>query len=230
MTGAGLAVDPLRDVRLVLFDLDGTLVDSVPDLAQAANAMLAELGRPPATEEQVRRWVGDGIGKLVERLLGSAGQDADWLKRAEQLYREAYARHLTDRSHAYPGVPEMLAELRERGLHLACVTNKDTRLARALLAHLGLDRHVGWVIGGDRTRPKPDPDMLEKAMHAFGIPPEGSVLVGDSVADIGAARAAGVPVIAVSWGYNHGRDIAEERPDHVIDHMPELVSLIERAA
>jgi len=216
--------------RLILFDLDGTLVDSVPDLAQAANCMLAAFGLPEVTEEQVRHRVGDGISKLVERLLGGAGRNAENWKQAEKLYREAYARHLTDSSHAYPGVPAMLENLREKGLHLACVTNKDTRLARNLLAHLGLDRYLEWIIGGDQARPKPDPDMLEQAMRAFSVSPGQSLMVGDSMADVGAARAAGIPVVAVPWGYNHGRGIAAENPNHVIQAMPELVSLIERVA
>ncbi len=220
-------------IRLVLFDLDGTLVDSVPDLTQGVNAMLADSGLHPAGESEVRGWVGDGITQLVRRALASRGgavsSDAS-LQRAVSRFRAAYADKLTDRSRAYPGACETLDALRERGLRLACVTNKDTDLARDLLAHLGLLERLDWAAGADRVgRGKPDPALLLQAMRACEAAPEHTLLVGDSRADVGAARAAGVPVVAVSYGYNRG-DISRERPDHLIHHLSELPALTRRAA
>lgn len=222
-------------IRLVLFDLDGTLVDSVPDLTGAANALLARLGRDPVSEAQVRHWVGDGIAKLVERVLsepeGAVAPAGDQLQQAQRLFREAYAGQLTQRSRPYPGAEQVLETLRARGFRLACVTNKDTELARRLLEHLDLLPRFDLAVGGDRVeRLKPDPALLFHAMEALEVTPGQALMVGDSVADVGAARAAGIPIVAVSYGYNRSGGIAGEHPDRVIDSLPELPPLLSRAA
>lgn len=220
-----------ESIRVVLLDLDGTLVDSVPDLARAANDMLGSLGRETVTQAQVRQWVGDGISKLVERILSlpadGGAPDPAVQTRAEHLFREAYAKHLSEYSRIYPGVKNTLDTLRARGLSLACVTNKDTALARRLLEQLGLLDYLDMTVGGDQVgRYKPDPALLRYAMQAFHVTPAQTLMVGDSIADVGAARAAGVPIVAVTYGYNRGGDIAEEKPDRVIDSFEQLTDLL----
>jgi len=226
--------------RYLLFDLDGTIVDSAPDLTLAANATLRELGLPPRSETEVRAWVGNGARNLVRRVL--VGGMEGWPDRV--LHQKAYERFLAhyqetlcDRTRPYPGVVRALARLQEQGYALACVTNKPARFTRPLLAALGLDVRFGVVVSGDTVATKkPDPLPLYHAVTGLGASEprracrEQTLMIGDSVTDIDAARAAGSVVICVRYGYNHGRDIAEARPDGVVDSMQQLCELLERVA
>ncbi len=224
--------------RYLLFDLDGTLVDSAPDLAAAVNAALGDLGLPLRNEEQVRAWVGNGTRMLVQRAVAGdmrGACDPGLQERAFALFLEHYARTLCERTRPYPSVPETLQRLVDEGYLLACVTNKLARFTLPLLAHLGLARHFGAVISGDSApAPKPDPSPLYSAAAALGAadPPaacrEHALMVGDSVTDVWAARAAGSVVICVRYGYNHGTDILEAGPDGVVDSLAELHELLHR--
>jgi len=216
--------------RLVMFDLDGTLVDSVPDLAAAVDSMLQQLGRAPVGIEKVRDWVGNGAPALVRRAL--AGQldhaevSAADASAALALFTEAYAG-----SHAlttvYPGIPECLGWLTLRDIPLAVITNKPSRFVAPLLEEKGLAGHFCWTVGGD-TLPvqKPDPAALFWVMDKAGVAPEQALFVGDSRNDVLAARAAGVRCVALSYGYNHGRPVAEESPDRVLDDLRLLVASV----
>jgi len=225
--------------RYLLFDLDGTIVDSAPDLTRAVNATLRELHLPTRSEEEVRAWVGNGARSLVRRVLvgGMEGwPDRSLHQRAYERFLGHYQDTLCDRTRPYPGVAEALARLQQRGYALACVTNKPSRFTLPLLAALGLDVRFGVVVSGDTVATKkPDPLPLYHAVTGLGAPDprracrEQSLMIGDSVTDIDAARAAGSIVICVRYGYNHGRDIAEARPDGVIDSMQQLCELLERA-
>lgn len=212
--------------QLVMFDLDGTLVDSVPDLAAAVDQMLARRGRPPVGVERVRDWVGNGAPVLVRRALaGSIEHDAvddDAAAAALQDFLRAYegSHHATT---VYPGVNELLEWLRNHSVRLAVVTNKPERFVAPLLEEKGLGA-FDWIIGGD-TLPvkKPDPAGLIQVMREAEVSPAHSLFVGDSRNDVRAARAAGVRVVAVSYGYNHGRPISEEQPDLLVDSLDALI-------
>ncbi|VXC93151.1 phosphoglycolate phosphatase [Pseudomonas sp. 8Z] len=213
--------------RLVMFDLDGTLIDSVPDLAEAIDRMLVELGRTPAGVEKVRDWVGNGARVLVRRAL-AGGLDHSAVGEAET--EEALARFLdiyADCHHLtalYPGVHELLEALSTAAVELAVVTNKPERFVAPLLEQVGLGGYFRWIIGGDTLpQQKPDPAALLQVMRLADVTPAQSLFVGDSRNDVLAARAAGVPCVAVSYGYNHGRPIAEEEPQLLVDSLAELL-------
>lgn len=213
--------------RLVMFDLDGTLIDSVPDLAAAVDRMLVELGRPAAGVENVRDWVGNGARVLVRRALagglGHEGIDEALASEALALFMDAYAdNHALTR--VYPGVLETLDHLREREVMLALITNKPARFLPELLADKGLDGYFRWLVGGDSLpQQKPDPAALLWVMDRAGVTAGEALFVGDSRNDVRAARAAGVTCVALSYGYNHGEPIAQERPALVIDDLRQLL-------
>lgn len=226
-------MNPLRELcggelpRLVMFDLDGTLIDSVPDLAEAVDRMLAELGRPSAGMEKVRDWVGNGARVLVRRALAD---DIDHAGVSETQTEEALARFLDiyadchNLTALYPGVHELLEALSTAAVELAVVTNKPERFVAPLLEQVGLGGYFRWIIGGDTLpQQKPDPAALLQVMRLADVTAAQSLFVGDSRNDVLAARAAGVPCVAVSYGYNHGRPIAEEEPSLVVDSLAELL-------
>jgi len=212
--------------RLLLFDLDGTLVDSVPDLAAAVNRMLAALGRPPAAADDVRHWVGNGAPRLVKRaLLGALDgepPEADF-ERALPLFLDAYAEENCNHSRPYPTVVETLTRFAATGVPMACITNKPAAFTEPMLVRLGLAEFFGLVVSGDTVAAcKPDPAPLLHALEFFTVEPRDALMVGDSVNDIQAAHAAGVSVTCVTYGYNHGRDIREAGADATIDSLQEL--------
>lgn len=218
----------------LFFDLDGTLVDSVPDLTAAVNVMLGQLDLPARAEQQVRDWVGNGVDNLIHRALTDdmAGRaDPALFARAKPLYKAAYAEHLSAHSTLYPGVREGLTRLHAAGFPMACVTNKSAEFARPLLGYLGIAHYFGTMVGGECVaHPKPAPDALLLCAERLGAPIAYSLMVGDSLNDVGAARNAGCPVVCVPYGYNHGRDIREAKPDAVIDSIADLPRLLGRAA
>jgi len=220
---------PIRP-GMVLIDLDGTLVDSVPDLAYCVDQMMHRLGRPPRGEAAVRNWVGNGVERLVRRALTGTldgePNEADYAQ-AYPLFLELYAENTATRSVLYPGVQSGLDLLARRGYRLGCVTNKAEAFTEPLLADLGIRGAFEIVISGD-TLPekKPSPLPLLYAAEWFGVEPAQALMVGDSVSDVKAARAAGFAIVCMSYGYNHGQDIREAEPDAVIDSMMELDRLL----
>ena len=220
----------MQNPKLILIDLDGTLVDSVPDLALCVDEMMAGIGRPPHGEAKVRDWVGNGVERLVKRaLVGQLEGEPDQaeFERAYPLFLELYARHNGERSRLYPGVREGLDRLAAGDGQLGCVTNKAAQFTEPLLEALGIRDYFSIVISGDTLpRKKPDPLPLLHAAEHFGIDPQDALMLGDSVSDVRAARAAGFGVVCVSYGYNHGRDIGEAGPDKVIDSFTELNYLL----
>jgi len=220
--------------ELVIVDVDGTLVDSVPDLAWCVDETMRRIGRGPWGEARVRDWVGNGVERLVKRALTGdleAEPDPAEFARAYPIFLELYAENTSRRSRLYPGAAEALAALEGAGYRLAAVTNKARRFTEPLLADLGVrGRFAAVVCGDDCARKKPDPEPLLCAARELGVAPGRCLMVGDSSNDVQAARAAGMPVVCVSYGYNHGRDIREARPDAVIDSLLELPPMLERAA
>ncbi len=213
--------------RLVMFDLDGTLVDSVPDLAAAVDRMLVQLGRAPAGVEKVRDWVGNGARVLVRRALADhiehASIDEAETQQALELFNEAYAGS-HNLSRVYPGVGDCLEWLKQQGVELALITNKPERFVAPLLDEMRLGSFFRWIIGGDTLpQQKPDPAALLHVLRLAGVEPGHALFVGDSRSDVLAARAAEVPCVALSYGYNHGRPIAEEGPARVLDDLRQLL-------
>ena len=223
---------PLR-VKAVIIDLDGTLADSVPDLAAAANRMLRELARPDLPESLIRTFVGKGIPKLVERVLagsleGSVPETA--LKAALPVYERCYAGVNGKHTTLFPGVTEGLEALRTAQLPLACVTNKAERFTTPLLEQLGIAPYFSQVIAGDTLpQKKPDPAPLLYACRRFGIEPREMLMIGDSMNDAQAARTAGCPVFCVTYGYNEGRDVRELDVDAIVPTLFEATRLIKKA-
>ena len=215
--------------ELIAFDLDGTLVDSIPDIAWCIDRTMLRFGVPARGEALVRDWVGNGVERLVDRALTGEPDgvaDPDLRREAGAVFLELYSAHGHERSRVYPGVREGLAALRARGAVFACITNKPHGLAVGLLAHLELIDHFELVLGGDSLpRRKPDPLPLIHACAKLGAAVEHSLFVGDSRNDVEAARAAGMPVVCVGYGYNHGRDVSEAGPDAVIGSLEDLTGL-----
>jgi phosphoglycolate phosphatase len=223
---------PLR-VKAVTIDLDGTLLDTIPDLAAAANMMLAELGRPALDVELIRTFVGKGIANLVERTLAGrieGGAEPGAVERALPIYERCYSavngRHTT----IYPGVKEGLDRMRADGYALACVTNKSTRFTLPLLDMVGFAPYFRIVVAGDTlARKKPDPAPLLHAAAALGVEPAEMLMIGDSLNDTQAARSAGCPVFCVTYGYNEGHDVRSLDTDAVVESLAAAAALITRA-
>lgn len=213
-------------VKMVLIDLDGTLIDTAPDLCLAANLTLVDLGRPERACAEIAGWIGNGVPRFVKRALTGAMEAEPppaLFERALALFRDHYGANVAARSRPYPGVVAGLERLRAAGFALACITNKAEAFTLPLLKNLGLYKYFELVLSGDSLpKQKPDPLPLAHACRHFGIAPERGVLVGDSANDVQAARAAGMPVICVSYGYNHGHDIRAAGPDAVIDSLADL--------
>ncbi|MBI4754271.1 MAG: phosphoglycolate phosphatase [Betaproteobacteria bacterium] len=211
---------PLR-VGSVTLDLDGTLLDTVPDLAEAANAMLRELGRPQRSEDEIRRFVGRGIPNLVKRCLsGDAEPSAALLEQANAAFRRHYAVSNGRRTRAYPGVMEGLERMRAMGLKLGCVTNKAAAFTEPLLAVCGLADYLQVVVSGDSLpEKKPHPLPLLFACERMGVHPSQNLHIGDSRHDVSAARAAGCPVFCVPYGYNEGEDVREVDCDAIVSNL-----------
>lgn len=223
-----------RRPSLVLFDLDGTLVDSAPDLAAAVDRMLVALGHPPAGEARVREWIGRGQPMLIKRALTGElwpeGEPQDF-QRAQELYVEFYGEGLAEKSRLYPGVLECLDALRALRIPMACVTNKDSRFTARVLESLGILGYFDVLASGDEfPRPKPDPDALLDAAQRLGVAPEETVMVGDSSADAKAARAAGMMLVMVPYGYHGGDTVESFLPDLLLKGLDELPRWIEATA
>jgi phosphoglycolate phosphatase len=227
---AGTAITP----RLVLFDLDGTLVDSVRDLARAADDMLADLGLAAVSEERVRAYVGNGIERLVHRCLTADMQrDADThlFTRALRRFQERYEQHNGRHSMLFDGVLQGLDAAAAFGADLGCVTNKPARFTEPLLERFGIRSRFSVVVSGDTTaHKKPHPQPLLFAARTRGVCASDTLVVGDSANDVRAARAAGMRVVCVSYGYNHGLDIADSNPDAVLANLGALSTVLAAAA
>ena len=216
---------------LIMYDLDGTLVDSVPDLAIAIDLMLADLGMPQAGEDKVRLWVGNGIPVMVQRALADdingdqpGRVDKELFNRALPLFEQYYDRELGLHSYLYPGVQEFLQTMTDRGVKQAVVTNKSEQFTEKLLKLKLIDQHFSLLLGGDSLEEKkPHPLPLLHVCKHFAISKEQSLMIGDSSNDIKAARAAGITVYALPYGYNHGLPIEQSNPDLVIDTLDQLL-------
>ena len=218
----------------MLFDLDGTLLDTVDAITFALNQALAERSLAGLPVSEVRSMIGRGGPMLIERALARLGaaldqsEQASLLERYFQIYEhiESGAEHS---ARVYPGAADCLRQLHGLQLQLAVVTNKQQHLARGLLARLGLGQWIQVLIGGDScARRKPDPQPLQVACEAMRVPTSQALMVGDSINDVLAARAAGVPVVCVPYGYNEGNDSRQLPCDGFVDTLAQLPALLTR--
>jgi len=214
--------------KAILFDLDGTLLDTIADLTEAANLMLAELGRPPLSQARVHNFVGRGINDLVHRCLAESSEPSTAeIGAARELFRSHYVRVNGQTTQPYPGVPDVLATLAARGMKMAVVTNKSGIFTLPLLQQFDLERYFGAFVYGD-TLPvkKPDPAVIHHACGLLGAKPEESLMIGDSINDSAAARAAGVPVLLVKYGYSEGMPVDDIDCDGLLTSMHQVLDYL----
>ncbi len=219
------------DFDAAIIDLDGTMIDTAADFDVALTRTLADLGHAPVSRSFILRTVGKGSEHLIRSTLAAAGAPDSLFDRAWARYQHHYLAINGQFAAVYPGVVEGLQALRAAGLRLACLTNKPTAFARPLLSCKGLDGFFDHSFGGDAfARKKPDPLPLLKTCQALGTAPARTLMVGDSSNDAAAARAAGCPVVLVSYGYNHGEPVATAAPDAIVDRLDQIAALLLRRA
>jgi phosphoglycolate phosphatase len=214
--------------RTLVFDLDGTLVDTAPDLISALNYVLDREGLAPVPLAKARNLIGAGARKLIERglELGDRTVDVDDLNRLMKDFVAYYAEHIADQSRPFEGLDAALDELEAQGFRFAVCTNKLEWLSKLLLDKLGLSRRFAAICGADTFGvAKPDPVILRQTLAQAGGPLSGAIMVGDAGPDVGVARRAGIPVIGVEFGYTDV-PIAELKPDRLIGHMRELPAAV----
>jgi phosphoglycolate phosphatase len=218
--------------ELIIFDFDGTLIDSVPDLANAVNHMLTSLQRDTFSEESIRYWVGNGAETLVARALSAntkidANLDKELLQTALDIFLKYYEKNVAIHTVTYPEVTNTLKTLKEQNYNLAIVTNKPFKFIDPILKSLKLDSIFDLCIGADSLEvKKPHPEPLLHVCDKLGIHPDNSLMVGDSKNDILAANSANMPSIAVTYGYNYGEDISKYDPSVVIDNFSEILKVL----
>lgn len=221
-----------NNIKLIAFDLDGTLLDSVPDLALAADQAVRALGYPGVSEEKVRDYVGNGADVLVGRALSQSMTidpelSDELLVKARELFDDFYDKSGHQLSHLYPAVKATLAELKQAGFTLALVTNKPSKFVPEILEQHGLDTFFVDVLGGDAfPEKKPNPVALNWLMEKHNCQPQEMLMVGDSKNDILAAKNAGCYSFGLTYGYNHGEPISASNPDFVADIIADLVDVV----
>ena len=214
--------------RAVVFDLDGTLVDTAPDLMAATNHALSLMQRRPVTMTEVRSFVGHGAKALIERCFAATGDEIDekTLSYTHAELLRYYERNIAVNSLAFPGVVDLLERCKAADFALGVCTNKIERYSVQLLNALNLAKYFGAIVGTDTINiAKPDPAPLHETLRRLGCNATNAIMIGDSETDILTARAAGVPVIAVTFGYT-ARPVAEFSPDHVVSHFDEIWDLL----
>ncbi|MFH2006108.1 MAG: HAD-IA family hydrolase [bacterium] len=211
---------------LVIFDLDGTLLDTRMDIARAVNQGLIACGLPTAAERTIVSFVGDGVGRLVDRTLRAVGGDMALAPRVAEALLDFYHRHPVDHTRPYPGIGAVLEALADRPLGVA--SNKPGALCREILAHFGWADRFVEILGADWGGPrKPDPAPLLRLAERAGVAPSTGVMVGDSVGDIEAGRAAGMRTVAALYGYRPAAELRAAAPDATIETPAELLEALE---
>lgn len=220
----------LSELQLLAFDLDGTLIDSVPDLADAIDQMLSQMDRPKAGQEKVRSWVGQGAVVLVKRALAE-GLEIDQIDETSELFMQAHAAFMTAydankgaKTRCYDGIFELLDHAKARNIPMALITNKPYRFVPEILEQLNLDRYFDLVLGGDSlAEKKPSPLPLLHAAAQLKADPNRSIMIGDSITDISAGQKADFKTVAVRYGYDHGVPVDQCGANLVVDSLAELV-------
>lgn len=218
--------------NVLLFDLDGTLVDSVPDLASAVNITLVELGLAPFKEDVIRGWVGNGAKVLIQRALSGSNEilsdlSETLVEQALEIFFKAYQLGVCINTKLYTGVLDTLTTLKAAGYRLAIITNKPERFVGPIINNLALNGLFELIIGGDTLeKSKPDPLPLHHAVSTLAVTVEQCVMVGDSKNDILAAKAANIDSVGLTYGYNYGEDIAKYHPELVVDNFADLLNAL----
>ncbi|ABV85573.1 phosphoglycolate phosphatase [Shewanella pealeana] len=223
-------MNPFSQINAVAFDLDGTLIDSVPDLAAATRATLEELNLPLCSDELVRSWVGNGAEMLMRRALSFAlatEVSEEKLQNTMPRFMHFYKQNLQQHSVLYAGVESVLSQLKQAGYRMAIVTNKPYEFTIPLLKAFNIHGYFDIVLGGDSlTKMKPDPLPLQHILHEWQLESEQLLMVGDSKNDILAAKAAKVASVGLTYGYNYGEDIGLSGPDAVCEQFSEITALL----
>ncbi|MBL4622766.1 MAG: phosphoglycolate phosphatase [Immundisolibacteraceae bacterium] len=221
-------------INTLLFDLDGTLVDSVPDLASSINVALQAIDHPQQSESQIRQWVGNGVDRLLDRAITGDPDgfaDPDLHHQAKQSFNRCYGEHFADQSQLYSGVLAGLSSLHSRGFKFGCVTNKPIQFTTPLLEKLGISEYFQITVGGDSTSArKPDPVPLLHALEQLSATPAQAVMIGDSINDFEAGQRAGMATIMVDWGYHQGVDLSALAADGLISRFSQLTELLTTSA
>lgn len=212
---------------LLIFDLDGTLIDSVPDLALAVNACLTDLGLPHFDESHIRHWIGNGAPILMERVLKASGEDVTKLEQALALFFKHYATFTCEKTVPYDGVDTGLRQLKQHGFTLAIVTNKPYQFVPVIVEKLGWQGLFDIMLGGDSLDvKKPDPTPLHHVREQLGFDVADVFMIGDSKNDILAGQNAGIATLGLSYGYNYGQDIRDFHPTQTFDDFGDLVNFL----
>ena len=216
--------EALREMALLIFDLDGTLVDSKLDLALSVNAMLEQMGLAPLDHEQIAGYVGHGVTTLIQRAFGDAATD-DKVEKGVAFFLDYYRRHMLDNTVTYPGVREALEELKDR--RLAVLSNKPVRFSQEILTGLGVAHYFAFIHGGNSfPQKKPHPVGVVKLMDDTSVPPRRTLLIGDSDTDVLTGRNAGTWTCGVTYGFG-ARTLKEAPPDLLLHDLRELPPLLD---
>ena len=229
--------DP-RSIKLVIFDLDGTLIDSRLDLVHSVNAALRHIGRTELPDDVIASYVGDGAPVLIQRALGvdaARGEVVDeaLVRKGLEFFLKYYREHKLDHTTVYPGVAEALATIQNAASHshnggprkLAVLSNKPVVPSRAIIEALGLGQFFSQVYGGNSfTSKKPDPEGARKLLEEYGVPPQQAAIIGDSHVDVNTGRNAGMVTVGVTYGFAP-HTLQDEPPDVLVDHPSELATL-----
>ncbi len=217
-----------KNKKAILFDLDGTLIDSAPDLANSINYMLRELQQDTFDEKQIRSWVGNGAKTLVKRaLLANKKSDDKIAQDGLEIFLDHYKNNLCNKTVLYPSVKKRLKELKDRGFMLAIITNKPYDFISPILKKLEIDNYFEDFIGGDSLKfKKPDPTPLLFMCDKLKVPIDQAIMIGDSKNDILAARAASMSNIALSYGYNYNEDLNIYEPDLILDNFGKIADYL----
>jgi phosphoglycolate phosphatase len=212
-------------MKLLIFDLDGTLIDSQRDLVNSVNAARVHMGLAELPAETVHSYVGNGAPVLIRRAMGAGAADAD-VERALAYFLQHYRAHMLDYTVLYPGVRESLDVFRDNGIRMAVLTNKPSHIAEAIIAGLGVSEHFFRIYGGNSfPQKKPDPVGIHALLQETGLPAEQALMVGDSAVDVRTARNAGIKACGVTYGFQP-ESLKEEPPDYLLDHMGELAPIV----
>ena len=221
-----MRIEPLV-VSGIIFDLDGTLVNSAPDIGNAANNMLKTLGMPQATPEQIQKWIGNGIPKLVKRALTkdfNGEPETALFDQALPVFMQHYEQDVCVDSYLYDGVLDTVKQLHDQGFTLGCVTNKAASCTLPLLNQLEIDQYLTSIVSGDTcAHKKPHPEPIYFGLQEMELDAENCALVGDSAHDIHAAQAAHIPAIAVNYGYHQGVDLKTQNPYAVVERFADIL-------
>ncbi|MEO2055207.1 MAG: HAD-IA family hydrolase [Nitrospira sp.] len=210
------------DAGLLIFDLDGTLIDSKRDIAKSVNLTFRDLGLPEKPNETIYGYVGNGVRKLILDAVEST--DAHLIDRALEIFRGHYLEHLLDETRLYPGIREVLNHYNQ--MKIALVTNKPHVYAKKILEGLGVDKAFDFIIGSEPdTQLKPHPEMILKTLGVLDTPTSDAVMIGDSLNDIYAARSAGVRSCAVAYGFGNADELLSESPDFFVETGEALMTL-----